>query len=51
MLHPAAAQLSLGHAGAQVTIRHYVEAQGIVARALAELPQPAAFLEPSGAAS
>lgn len=41
---PQAAQLALGHSTAKVTMRHYVQASGIVARALDALPQPAAFL-------
>jgi len=40
---PQAAQLALGHAGSDVTIRHYVQSEGIVPRALDALPQPAAF--------
>jgi integrase len=41
--NPEAAQLQLGHSGADVTIRHYVAAGGIIARALDHLPQPEAF--------
>lgn len=40
----AAAQLSLGHASTNTTCRHYL-GQELVASAVAELPQPAAFLE------
>ena len=40
---PQASQFALGHAGAEVTMRHYVASQGIVAQALDRLPQPAAF--------
>jgi integrase/predicted transcriptional regulator len=40
---PQAAQFALGHAGADVTMRHYVAADGIVAAALDRLPQPEAF--------
>ncbi len=40
---PQAAQLALGHAGSEVTRKHYVQSSGIVARALDALPQPAAF--------
>ncbi len=40
---PQAAQLALGHAGSDVTIRHYVQSAGIVAKALDALPQPSAF--------
>jgi len=41
--NPQAAQLSLGHTASDVTIRHYVQADGIVAKALDALPQPKAF--------
>ena len=37
---PQAAQLALGHAAANVTMRHYIAAGGIVAKALDLLPQP-----------
>lgn len=40
---PHAAQLSLGHTAIGVTQRHYVQSTGIVARAVNDLPQPAAF--------
>jgi integrase len=40
---PQASQLALGHAGSAVTMRHYVQAKGIVAEALDRLPQPEAF--------
>ena len=42
-LEPQAAPLALGHAGSDVTIRHYVQSSGIVSRALDALPQPEAF--------
>jgi len=41
---PQASQLALGHAGSDVTIRHYVAREGIVAAALDRLPQPEAFV-------
>ena len=41
-----AAQLALGDAGSMVTMLHYVNSTGLVARALDRLPQPAAFLRP-----
>ena len=40
---PQAAQLALGHAGSDVTIKHYVQSGDIVKRALDALPQPSAF--------
>jgi integrase len=40
---PEAAQLMLGHTKADVTMRHYVQAKGIVAAAVETMPQPAAF--------
>jgi integrase len=43
---PQAAQLALGHAGQDVTIRHYVQGRGIVQRAVDALPQPKAFTNP-----
>jgi integrase len=44
-ISPQAAQLSLGHTGMAVTIGHYVQSAGIVARALENLPQPSAFAD------
>ncbi|HLA83268.1 MAG TPA: tyrosine-type recombinase/integrase [Thermoguttaceae bacterium] len=41
--NPEAARLTLGHAGANVTIGHYVAAEKIVAAALDKLRQPPAF--------
>ena len=40
---PQAAQLSLDHSSIQTTQRFYIQAKGIVARALDALPQPEAF--------
>lgn len=40
---PEAAVLALGHAGADVTLRHYIEGPAIVARAFDRLGQPEAF--------
>jgi integrase len=42
---PAAARLSLGHTNDDITRRHYVAPDGIVARALDSLQQPQAFLD------
>jgi len=39
----------LGHSSSEVTRKHYVAAESIVAKALAALPQPAAFTEAIGA--
>ena len=39
----SAADLALGHDGARTTVRHYIQAEGIVAEAMDALPQPAAF--------
>ncbi|NLX94626.1 MAG: tyrosine-type recombinase/integrase [Rhodopirellula sp.] len=41
---PAAAQLMLGHSEAETTRQHYVRAPEIIARAMAGLPVPEAFL-------
>ena len=41
--NPNAASLALGHTNSSVTARHYVEQMGIVAKAVNELKQPAAF--------
>lgn len=41
---PEAAVLALGHAGANVTVKHYVAGPAIVARAFDRLDQPAAFI-------
>lgn len=40
---PQAAQLALGHASPLITRKHYVAQTAIVGRALATMPQPAAF--------
>ncbi len=40
---PQAAQYALGHSTAEVTKRFYVQGTGLVARARAAMPQPAAF--------
>lgn len=40
---PQAARLALGHRSMETTIGHYVNAQAIVAAAIEDLPQPAAF--------
>ena len=44
---PQAAQLALGHAGSDVTIKHYVQGAGIVSKALDALPQPKGFGDPA----
>jgi len=43
--NPAAAQLTLGHTTFATTQRHYVQAGGIIARALNTMPQPEAFVK------
>jgi len=40
---PQAAQFALGHAGIDVTRQHYVAGDSILARAIDEMPWPAAF--------
>jgi integrase len=40
---PAAAQLMLGHSSLQITQQHYVRSLGILTKASAAMPQPAAF--------
>ena len=40
---PEAAVLALGHTGADVTLKHYVQGPIIVAQAVERLPQPEAF--------
>ena len=45
---PQAAKLALGHATDNVTIRHYVQAETIVAKAIDALPQPEAFTSGNG---
>jgi integrase len=47
---PQAAQLMLGHATQDITKRSYVNAEEVLAGALATLPQPAAFGPSKGAA-
>jgi integrase len=47
---PAAAQLMLGHTSPQTTRKHYVNRQGILARAVEQMPQPPAFAGKGGAA-
>ncbi len=42
--NPAAAELMLGHAGRGVTAKHYVNSRDILAKAVAQLPQPSSFL-------
>jgi len=49
-ISPAAAQWALGHTTLAVTMKHYVAGAELLARAMDELPQPAAFLERAGAA-
>ena len=46
---PQASQLALGHAGSDVTMKHYVQATGIVAQALDAVPQPWAKDQKDGA--
>jgi integrase len=48
---PGAASCVLGHATMEVTRKHYIAAKPIIARALAALPQPAAFTEALGASA
>ena len=46
---PAAAQASMGHRTANVTIRHYVQSAGILRVAVDGLRQPEAFSQTKGA--
>jgi integrase len=48
---PQAAQYTLGHSDIRTTKAFYTAGSGLLARAMDELPQPAAFLEHAGAAS
>jgi integrase len=47
---PAAAQLVMGHTTAAMTIKHYVQAPGIMRAAIERMPQPTAFTGGNGSA-
>jgi integrase len=47
--NPQAAQFALGHTSMETTASYYVRAQGMLARAVEQMPQPSAFGGKGGA--
>jgi integrase len=47
-ISPSAAMSAMGHTRLDVTMKHYLAADGLVTRAVEALPQPAAFVEAIG---